>query len=170
MMLPPPECSSISGTAAEVSAWAVITLKVNASRKSLVDVFSSGPGMVPPTLLTTMSSLPNSSTAAAARPAVASGWARSPTTMCARRPVARICAATASSSDWVREAMTTSAPTSAKCHRDGGTEAAARAGDHSHLVVEPEFIEDHRGHRSKAGMRVGRQCRMFLEQVLVAPG
>ena len=44
MMLPPPECSSISGTAAAVSAWAVTTLKVNASRRSLVDVFSSGAG------------------------------------------------------------------------------------------------------------------------------
>jgi len=73
MMLPPPECSNMSGTAAEVSACAVTTLKVNASRKFFVDVFSSGPGMVPPTLLTTMSSLPNSSTAAAASPAVASG-------------------------------------------------------------------------------------------------
>ena len=35
-------------------------------------------------------------------------------------------------------------------HRDGGTEAAARAGDHSHLIIEPEFIEDHRGHGNKA--------------------
>ena len=31
MMLPPPECSSIRGTAATVSAWAVSTLKVKAS-------------------------------------------------------------------------------------------------------------------------------------------
>ena len=44
MMLPPPECSSISGTAAAVSAWAVATLKVNASLRSFVEVFSSGVG------------------------------------------------------------------------------------------------------------------------------
>lgn len=56
MMLPPPECSSISGTAAEVNACAVETLKVKASRRSFVDVLSSGAGMVPPTLLTTTSS------------------------------------------------------------------------------------------------------------------
>ena len=41
MMLPPPECSSISGTAAVVSACAVATLKVNASFRSLVEVVSS---------------------------------------------------------------------------------------------------------------------------------
>ena len=35
MMLPPPECSSISGTAASVSACAVATLKVNASLQVL---------------------------------------------------------------------------------------------------------------------------------------
>ena len=63
MMLPPPECSSISGTAAMVSAWAVATLKVNASLRSLVEVVSSVLGMVPPTLLTTMSSFPKASTA-----------------------------------------------------------------------------------------------------------
>ena len=63
MMLPPPECSSINGAAATVSAWAVATLKVNASLRSLVEVVSSVLGMVPPTLLTTMSSFPNASTA-----------------------------------------------------------------------------------------------------------
>ncbi len=36
---------------------------MNASRRSLVDVFTNGAGMVPPTLFTTMSSLPNASTA-----------------------------------------------------------------------------------------------------------
>ena len=113
MMLPPPECSSISGTAAVVSAWAVATLKVNASRRSLVDVVSSVFGMVPPTLLTTMSSLPNASTAVSASLAVSSGWARSATTMCARRPTALICSATSSSWDCVRDAITTSAPASA---------------------------------------------------------
>ena len=35
MMLPPPECSSISGTAAMVNAWAVATLKVNAALEIL---------------------------------------------------------------------------------------------------------------------------------------
>ena len=114
MMLPPPECSIISGTAATVSAWAVRTLKVNASFISLTLVVISALGMLPPTLLTTMSSLPNASTALPASSAVVSGWERSPTTMCARLPTASICAATDSSSDWVREPMTTSAPTSAK--------------------------------------------------------
>ena len=44
MMLPPPECSSISGTAAMVSAWAVATLKVNALLRSFVDVVSESVG------------------------------------------------------------------------------------------------------------------------------
>ena len=65
MMLPPPECSSINGTAAVVSACAVATLNVNASRRSLVEVVNSVLGMVPPTLFTTMSSLPKASTACA---------------------------------------------------------------------------------------------------------
>src|SRR3984893_1970285 len=113
MMLPPPECSSISGTAAEVSACAVETLNVNASLRSFVEVLPSGAGMVPATLFTTMSSLPNASTALPASLAVSSGCARSATTISARRPVARICSATSSSWDCVRDAMTTSAPASA---------------------------------------------------------
>ena len=80
MMLPPSECSSISGTAATTSACAVDTLNVNASRRSFVEVFNSGAGMVPPTLFTTMSSLPNASTAALASAAVSSGCARFATT------------------------------------------------------------------------------------------
>ncbi|CNI33020.1 Uncharacterised protein [Mycobacterium tuberculosis] len=71
--LPPPECSSINGTAARVNAWAVTTLNVNASLRSLVVVVSSVLGMVPPTLLTTMSSLPKASTAWPASSAVTSG-------------------------------------------------------------------------------------------------
>ncbi len=42
MMLPPPECSSIRGTAAAVNAWAVVTLNVKASRRSFVEVFKQG--------------------------------------------------------------------------------------------------------------------------------
>lgn len=113
MMLPPPECSSISGTAATVRAWAVRTLNANASFIALTLVDSSALGMVPPTLLTTMSSLPNASTALPASSAVVSGCDRSPTTTCARRPRASIWPATDSNSDWVREPITTSAPTSA---------------------------------------------------------
>jgi hypothetical protein len=114
MTAPPPECSSISGAAALVSACAVPTLKVNAFLRSLVEVSNNGAGMVPPTLLTMMSSLPNASIARAASFAVSSGWARSTAATWARRPVARICSATVSSCDWVREAITTSAPASAK--------------------------------------------------------
>ena len=69
--------------------------------------------MVPPTLLTTMSSRPNAALASPANAAVSSGWARSATTMCARCPVASICAATPCNSDSVREEISTSAPTSA---------------------------------------------------------
>ena len=58
MMLLPPECSSMSGTAASVSAWAVKTLNVNASFMSFTLVLISALGMVPPTLLTTMSNFP----------------------------------------------------------------------------------------------------------------
>jgi hypothetical protein len=97
MMLPPPECSSINGTAAVVSACAVATLKVNASRRSLVEVVNSVFGMVPPTLFTTMSSLPKASMAAPASLAVSSGCARSATTTWALRPTPRICSATSSS-------------------------------------------------------------------------
>ena len=42
MMLPPPECSSMSGTAAAVSACAVETLNVNASLRSFVEVLTNG--------------------------------------------------------------------------------------------------------------------------------
>ena len=73
LMMLPPECSSISGTAALVSACAVATLKVNASFRSLVDVVSSVFGIVPPTLFTTRSSLPKASMAAPASLAVSSG-------------------------------------------------------------------------------------------------
>lgn len=113
MTLPPPECSSINGTAAVVRACAVATLNVKASRMSFVEVLNRAFGMVPPTLLTTTSSFPNASTAWSASVAVSSGRARSATTTWARRPVAPTCAATSSSWDRVRAATTTSAPASA---------------------------------------------------------
>ena len=112
MMLPPPECSSMSGTAAAVRACAVDTLKVNASRRSFAEVSSSGAGMVPPTLLTTMSSFPNAS-GRGGQPGGDLRVGEVGDDDCARRPVALICPATSSSWDWVRAAMTTSAPASA---------------------------------------------------------
>ena len=171
MMLPPPECSSISGTAAAVSAWAVDTLNVNASRRSFVEVFSSALGMVPPTLLTTMSSLPNASTAAPASLAVSSGWARSATTMCARRPAARICSAT-SSSCGLRAGRDHHVRTGFReCERHRRAEPAARAGDYGDLIVEPESVENHVCLSSVAG-RHGSKARprsrgRFLKHVLV---
>ena len=57
----PPPPSSMIGTAARVRAWAVSTLKLNARLMNPVEVSSSGRGVVPPTLLTTMSSRPNTS-------------------------------------------------------------------------------------------------------------
>ena len=104
---------------------------MNASRKSFVDVFSSGFGMVPPTLLTTMSSLPNASTAAAASSAVVLGVGevadddvRAP----ARWPGSASATVVelglgAGGDDDVGADF-------GECHRDRGTEAAARAGDH----------------------------------------
>jgi hypothetical protein len=69
------------------------------------------------------------------------GMARSAATVWAR-PVARIFSATASSSDCVREAMTTSAPTRQMpvrwLHR-----AAAATGDDGHFVVKTEPVKDH---------------------------
>ena len=52
--------SSMRGTAARTSAWPAETLKRKASSKKRGDVSSRGRGMVPPMLLTTMSSRPNS--------------------------------------------------------------------------------------------------------------
>jgi hypothetical protein len=74
----------MSGTGGAVSACAVETLNVNASLRSFVEVLINGAGIVPPTLFTTMSSLPNASTAVPASLAVSSGWARSAVTMWAR--------------------------------------------------------------------------------------
>ena len=52
--------SSMRGTAARTSAWPAETLKRNASSRKRGDVSRKGRGMVPPMLLTMMSSRPNS--------------------------------------------------------------------------------------------------------------
>ena len=67
----PPSPSSMSGGAAR-SAWAVDTLKWNARSKRPIAVSEKGRGVVPPTLLTTTSSRPNSSRAVVAREATTS--------------------------------------------------------------------------------------------------
>src|SRR3954447_6645628 len=110
----PPSFFSICGTAARVSAWAVETLKWNASSRYAGSVSSSAFGIVPPTLFTTMSSRPNSSYAASARPATASRSIRLAGTTRARRPAASTSLATCWSWSAVREERTTSAPASAR--------------------------------------------------------
>src|SRR5918994_107904 len=110
----PPSPSSIIGTAARVRAWAVVTLKWNASSRYRVDVFMNALGIVPPTLLTTTSRRPNDSRAVGASPATASMSERSAATTAAWRPACSTRAATSSSWDSVRDEITTSAPASAK--------------------------------------------------------
>ena len=105
--------SSMRGTAARIRACPAETLKRKASSKKRGDVSSSGRGMVPPMLLTTMSSRPSSAKAVSAREAMRSKSVRSPGTTMARRPVASTCLATSRSWSSVRAASTTSAPASA---------------------------------------------------------
>ena len=110
--------SSISGTAAWVRAWAVETLKWNASSRWRALVRTNSRGIDPPTLLTRMSSRPKAARAASARPAAASRSLRSAGTTAARRPAASICLATSTSCDSVRAEITTSAPASASATAD----------------------------------------------------
>src|SRR5918995_776630 len=72
----PPSPSSMIGTAARVRAWAVVTLKWNASSRYRVDVFMNALGIVPPTLLITTSRRPNDWRAGGARAGTASATGR----------------------------------------------------------------------------------------------
>jgi len=89
--------SSMRGTAARTSAWPADTLKRKASSKNRGEVSSNGRGMVPPMLLTTTSSRPNSLNAVSAKEAMRSKSVRSPGTTTARRPAASTCLATSRS-------------------------------------------------------------------------
>ena len=133
----------------------------------------TAPACVPPTLLTTMSSLPNASTALPASLAVSSGCARSATTISARRPVAWICSATSSKlglrpgrNDHVRTGFR-------ECQRHRGTQPAARSGHHRDLVVQPKPVKNHLCLPSFAGRTVagvGGPRDVFLKHVLVFSG
>ena len=143
MMLPPPECSSISGTAAMVSACAVATLKVKASRRSLVDVVSRAFGMVPPTLLTTMSSLPNASTASAGERGGVLGMGE-----VGDDDVGAAAGAADLLGDLLELRLGAGRDHHVRtgfgeCQRHRGAEAAAGTGHHGDLVVEPESVQDH---------------------------
>jgi len=94
---PVPSFSSITGTAARVSACAVDTFHSKARVIALGVVSRNARGMDPPTLLTTMSRRPKASLAAPARPATASRSLKSAVTMWARQPAASIRPATAPS-------------------------------------------------------------------------
>ena len=110
---PPPAVATMRGAAIRDSAKAVATLKRNEFTKSCVEVFSTGPGAVPPALFTTMSRRPNSRIAASTSASSCSSRITSVGSASARPPAARMCAATASICSRVRAPITTLAPASA---------------------------------------------------------
>jgi hypothetical protein len=89
------------------------TLNWKASARWRGFVARNGRGSAPPTLFTTMSSRPNSATAAAGSPATASRSVRSAGTTSARRPAAATSWATLASWSSARAEISTSAPASA---------------------------------------------------------
>ena len=135
--------SSIRGTAARTRACPAETLKRKASSRNRGDVSSSGLGMVPPMLLTTMSSRPSSLKAVSASEAMRSKSVRSPGTTMARRPVASTCFATAAQLVLGAGGQDDVGTRFGQGDSCGGADAAPAGGDDGDLVGDEESIEDH---------------------------
>ena len=111
-MLPPP-VSSMWGVASWLRLNAVVTFHRSAASKSLSVVSRNGPGIDPPTLLTTVVMRPWSSTARSTSAANPVRSRRLPTTTVARLPNPSMADATVWRASASRAPMTTSAPASA---------------------------------------------------------
>ena len=123
----------------------MLTLKWNAPSNAFTSVSANGIGMEPPTLLTTMSSRPNSSTAVSTRPATASRSERSAGTTTARAAtllhlrgdVVELVGGAGGDHD-VGAGL-------GQGERRGGPDAAPGGGDDGDTVVETEAVEQHAG-------------------------
>src|SRR5580658_8272870 len=141
LTMAPPGCSpsSMRGTAARTRAWPAETLKRKASSKKRGDVSSSGRGMVPPMLLTTMSSRPSSVKAVSARDAMRSKSVRSPGTAARRLDLlgdlAQLVLRAGGQNDVGARI--------GQRDRGGSTDAPPAGGDDGDLVGDEESIEDH---------------------------
>src|ERR1039458_110481 len=145
--------SSIRGTAARTRAWPAPTLKWKASSRKRVEVSSRGRGMLPPRLLTMMSTRPSCSCAVWGSEGIRSTSERSPTTTTPRRPRPRGGRAPRARVPPGPGGGDDAGARLGQGYRGGGTDTAPTPRDDGYLVGHAEAGEDHGPEIGRASVR-----------------